>query len=97
METKNFTLTIRGKSKTVEAREIHEGQFYTIEDIGAYKKYNGKTWHHRIMFTVKDNEITIWKNAVILNRNGYQLIGWAEDYPTTVKHNALYNPNRDNK
>ncbi len=89
------TLTIGRETRTIGIRtmaDIDQPERATSDDFcGAYQKGPGcKVWEERISFWAKDGRWEAARQTTLLNRAGYQLIGWAGTMPKAAisQHNS---------
>lgn len=80
MQTRTFTITIGTETREVEAKLVRDGFYMSRSPIGAYRKGNGrKVWADYICwFRRPDGEFVPQRTTTILNRRGYDLVGWID-------------------
>ena len=80
MQTRTFTITIGTETREVEAKLVRDGFFMSRSPIGAYRKGNGrKVWADYICwFERPDGQFVPQRTTTILNRGGYDLVGWVD-------------------
>lgn len=91
-ETMTLQITIQSETREIEFMHIRDEFITSIKSVGAYQKRPGqKIWHDRLrMWKQADGSWKLQKDATILNRNGYRLIGWAGTLGNVSQHNASY-------
>ena len=89
------TLTIGRETRTIGIKSMaginQPERAYSDDYCGAFQKGPGcKVWEQRIHFWAKDGRWEASRYETILNRFGYQLIGWADKMPEAAisQHNS---------
>ena len=94
-ETRNVTIRGTTRAVTFEITTYEDGQEHCnsmkTDTRGAFSK-GGKVWFGKLAF-INNNGRTDWTvctNAVFLNRNGYRLIGFEDEFRGKFdsKHNS---------
>ena len=89
-EYTSFPVRLNGVLRNVTARQMRDGYFRSVEPVGAFQKRQGqKVWADHIDFWRQADGS--WKHntsKTILNRCGYRLIGWADQYRVLSRHNS---------
>lgn len=81
-------VVLNGEAREIEFKRYSEEHWMaeSSEYAGAYQKAGGKVWKERLFWNCEKDVLV--KSTVILNRNGYRLIGWDDDFGNKSEHNS---------